>query len=323
MYEEFYKLKSRPFQLSPDIKYFFGSREHRRALAYLQYGITQEEGFIVITGEIGTGKTTLVQAMFNELETDNLVTAQLVTTQLEGDELLHMVASAFGIDCHGLSKAGVLQKINEFLHECSRQGKRALLVVDEVQNMPFRSLEELRMLSNYQIGGKALLQTFLIGQHQFLDTLYSKDMEQLYQRVIAAHHLKPLAEDEIQGYIECRLKQAGWKGEPVFEDDAYRGIFQYTNGVPRRVNVFCDRLLLYGYLEGLDKFGAAAVKSVSDEFIDEISHHHIRQEKEPGQDILDQRLAVLEERIIKLEDTFQMERIRLRRAISQLKKSEK
>lgn len=251
MYESFYNLSAKPFALNPDPRFFFGSRGHKRAQSYLQYGLTQGEGFIVITGDVGTGKTLLVRNLFAGLAKENIIAAQLVTTQLGADDMLRMVAASYGLAHEGLGKATLLKNLETFLITRAREGKRVLLVIDEAQNLPLSSLEELRMLSNFQLSGKVLLQSFLLGQAEFKDTLRSPQMEQLRQRVIAAYHLNPLGEDETQAYIEHRLSLVGWTTDPVISDEAYSVIHKYTSGVPRLINQLCDRLLLFGYLEEL------------------------------------------------------------------------
>lgn len=251
MYESFYNLSAKPFALNPDPRFFFGSRGHKRAQSYLQYGLTQGEGFIVITGDVGTGKTLLVRNLFAGLAKENIIAAQLVTTQLGADDMLRMVAASYGLAHEGLGKATLLKNLETFLITRAREGKRVLLVIDEAQNLPLSSLEELRMLSNFQLSGKVLLQSFLLGQAEFKDTLRSPQMEQLRQRVIAAYHLNPLGEDETKAYIEHRLSLVGWTTDPVISDEAYAAIHKYTSGVPRLINQLCDRLLLFGYLEEL------------------------------------------------------------------------
>lgn len=249
MYESFYGLSAKPFQLSPDPRFFYGSKGHKRAAAYLDYGLSLGEGFIVITGEVGAGKTTLVRSMLKKLESENVVAAQLVTTQLDADDTLRMVGASFGLECEGISKSSLLKKIEGFLQAAQRQGKRALLLVDEAQNLTPRAIEELRMLSNFQSGDKPLLQSFLLGQPEFRKTLQSEDMQQLRQRVIASYHLGPMEALETRAYIEHRLKTANWLGDPAFDDDAFDAIFTFTGGIPRRINTLCDRLLLFGFLE--------------------------------------------------------------------------
>ena len=189
MYRSFYGFRVKPFQLKPDPNFFFGSKGHKRAMAYLEYGLSQGEGFIVITGEVGAGKTTLVRNLFRKLDSEKILAAQIVNTDLDSDDTLRMVAAAFGLPYENPSKASLLIGLEQFFRQCDQQGKRALLVVDEAQNLSPRTVEELRMLSNFQTDDKPLLQTFLLGQPEFRKTLLSGDMQQLRQRVTATYHL--------------------------------------------------------------------------------------------------------------------------------------
>ncbi len=271
MYESFYNLSAKPFRLSPDSGFFYPSRGHKRALAYLRYGLSQGEGFVVITGDPGTGKTTLAQILLKEMDQRHLVVAHLTTTQLEADEMLRMVSASFGLRYEGMDKAGLLKTLEAFLLNRARERKRALLVVDEAQNLPARSLEELRMLSNLQVGGKALLQTFLLGQPQFRQMLEHPDLEQLRQRVIANYHLSALAPDECRSYVESRLKQVGWQNDPSFTEQAFDTIYEYAEGIPRRINMLCDRLLLFSFLEEQHEVNDAILRQVTDELGQEVS----------------------------------------------------
>lgn len=269
MYEDFYGLGSKPFQLNPDPSFYFGSKQHRRAKAYLEYGVQRNEGFIVITGEVGAGKTTIVRGLLASLDPAKVVAANLVTTQLDAEDTLRLVGSAFGVRVKDLSKADVLMALEAFLVNQASQGKRCLLIVDEAQNLTPRAVEELRMLSNFQFGQQALLQTFLIGQPEFRLILQSPGMQQLRQRVIATCHIGPLDLDEMRGYIEHRLKCAGSSGRPTFDADAFETIFKASGGIPRRVNLICDRLLLLGFLGSKDAFGSDDVNEVVSEIHDE------------------------------------------------------
>lgn len=265
MYTSYYGFSAKPFQLTPDPRFFFGSSGHKRALAYLRYGLSQSEGFIVITGGIGTGKTTLAKSLFKELDAERVIAAQLSTTQLEADDLLRLVVAAFGLPYEQSSKASLIQQFETFLRQCAQAGRRVLLVVDEAQNLPPRSLEELRMLTNFQISDTPLLQSFLLGQEGFRTTLAAPEMEQLRQRVIASCHLNPLSERETRDYIEHRLHIVGWTGTPQFLDEAYTAVYRHTRGIPRRINIFCDRLLLYGCLEEMQTFSETVVAKVVQE----------------------------------------------------------
>ncbi|PRC93531.1 XrtA/PEP-CTERM system-associated ATPase [Solimicrobium silvestre] len=262
MYETFYGFNAKPFQLKPDPRFFFGSKGHNRAMAYLEYGISQGEGFIVITGEIGAGKTTLMRNLFCELKSENIVAAQIVNTHVGSDDILRLVAAAFGLEYENATKATLLHRVEQFLKQCDRQGKRALLVVDEAQNLTPRAVEELRMLSNFYTEDKSLLQTFLLGQPEFRRVLLSEDMEQLLQRVIASYHLGPLDIGETQSYIEHRLQTVGWKGNPTISTEAFSAIYSYTGGIPRKINSLCDRMFLMGYIEELQAFDESEVNQV-------------------------------------------------------------
>ncbi len=250
MYEAFYGLSSKPFQLSPDPTFYFGSKQHRRAKAYLDYGVLRNDGFIVITGEIGAGKTTLLRGLLDSLNRSNVVIGNLVTTQLDAEDTLRMVGAAFGVRVKDLPKSELLMTLEAFFVSQVSQGKRCLLVVDEAQNLSARAVEELRMLSNFQFGNQSLLQTFLVGQPEFRNILQRPEMEQFRQRVAATCHIGPLDEDETKGYIEHRLKCAGSNGKPTFDVEAFSAIFRATNGIPRRINTLCDRLLLLGFMAG-------------------------------------------------------------------------
>ncbi len=269
MYESFYGLTSKPFQLNPDPSFYFASKQHRRAMAYLEYGLNQNEGFIVVTGEIGAGKTTIVRGLLNDLDSEKVVAAQLVSTQLDAEDVLRMVAAAFGVGTKNVGKSELLLALEAFLVDVTRQGKRCLLIVDEAQNLTQRAVEELRMLSNFQFGTQALLQSFLIGQPEFRKIMQSPQMQQLRQRVIAACHIGPMDQDETQAYIEHRLKCAGSKGSPRFDAGAFEALFEASGGVPRRINSHCDRLLLSGFLNGKSDFTRADVENVAQEIKEE------------------------------------------------------
>jgi general secretion pathway protein A len=263
MYDKFYGFSGRPFQLTPDPDYYFESLTHRKALSYLGYGLAQGEGFIVITGDVGAGKSTLVAHLMKTIDRARLTAATIVTSQLDGADLVGMAAESFGIDTRGLDKPATLKAIENFLHAEARAGRRSLLIVDEAQNLSVEALEELRMLSNFQLGSLALLQIFLLGQPEFRDMMKtSPDLEQLRQRVIATHHLDPMLPDEVRPYVEHRLTRAGWTGRPSLSNDAIDALYDETSGVPRKINAVMNRVLLMGSVEQVDAFDAALVSAV-------------------------------------------------------------
>ena len=263
MYEEFYGFTGRPFQLTPDPEFYFESATHRKALSYLGYGLAQGEGFIVVTGEVGAGKSTLVAHLMQTIDRRRLTAAQIVTSALDGPELVHVAAQAFGVPVAGQDKASALGAIELFLQNEARAGRRCLLVVDEAQNLSAEALEELRMLSNFQLGSHPLLQTLLLGQPEFREMLAGSDaVEQLRQRVIANHHLEAMEPDEVAAYVEHRLGKVGWQGNPAIEREVFAGLAAATGGIPRRINQVMARLLLLGAIEKHERIDGAMLDTV-------------------------------------------------------------
>ncbi|MGB7374485.1 XrtA/PEP-CTERM system-associated ATPase [Pontixanthobacter sp.] len=263
MFDDFYGLTGRPFQLTPDPNFYFESATHRKALSYLGYGMAQSEGFIVITGEVGAGKSTLAAHLMQKIDRDQMTVGQVVTSNLDGDELVHIVAQSFGLEVAGHDKATALGAIENFLHEEAREGRRTLLVVDESQNLSVEALEELRMLSNFQLGSHPLLQLLLLGQPEFKKVLAEHtELEQLRQRVIAAHHLDSMEPGELEPYIKHRLECVGWTGNPDFDQRVFAGLYEATGGIPRRVNQVVTRLLLLGAVEQRTRIDNAMLSAV-------------------------------------------------------------
>jgi putative secretion ATPase (PEP-CTERM system associated) len=270
MFHDFYGLTGKPFQLTPDPAFYFRSITHRKALSYLGYGLAQGEGFIVVTGEVGAGKSTLVAHLMGTLDPQRLTVGQIVTSKLDEEEIVHVVAQSFGLEVEGHDKASALGAIEGFLHDQARAGKRSLLVVDESQNLSVSALEELRMLSNFQLGNHPLLQTLLLGQPEFRVTLQSSpDLEQLRQRVIAAHHLEPMEKGEIEPYIVHRLRKVGWDGNPAFDQRVFTELYEASGGIPRRINQIANRLMLLGAVEERTRIDSAMLKAVLDEMAGE------------------------------------------------------
>ena len=269
MYEEYFSLSGQPFKLNPDPRFFFGSRSHNKAMAYLHYGLRQAEGFIVITGEIGAGKSMLISHLLDQLDRSRIAAAHLLTPNLRPEDLLSHILSAFRVEAAGDGKTAPLEAFEDFLFDQLNHGRRVLLIVDEAQNLPRETLEELRILSNMDYDGTPLFQVFLVGQPDFRPKLAGPNMEQLRQRIIASYHLEPLSNDETKEYIEHRLAVVGWKDDPVFTENAFVSIYEETDGVPRKVNKLCNRILLYCSLEEIHEINQAVVRSVSADMAEE------------------------------------------------------
>lgn len=264
MYEEFYGLSVLPFQLTPDHRFFFGSDVHKKAMAHLEFGLSQGEGFIVITGEIGSGKTTLIRHLLAQMDgASNFVAANMTSTKLEGDGIVRMAAISFGINAGERDKASILHDLEEHLVQIHKRGARAVLIVDEAQNLSISALEELRMFANFQFGSSAVLQVIMVGQPEFRTTIGMQQFDQLRQRILASFHIGPISEPETRNYVTHRLLAAGWRDDPHITDAAFKEIYAYSGGVPRRINTLCGRILLFGFIEERHNIDAEDVYRVA------------------------------------------------------------
>ncbi len=262
MYDHFYNLKAEPFRLSPDHRFCFNHQSYAKAKAYMQYAFQRAEGFVMVTGRPGTGKSTLVNDLVDTLSSTGAIVAKLVSTQLEAADLLRMVAHAFGQETETLDKATILQRLDKFLISRHSDGRRALLIIDEAQDLSSSALEELRLLTNLQLNSQPLLQIFLLGQEELRDLVQGPGMEQVHQRLVAACHLEQLKEDETKAYILHRLEQVGWQGDPAISNAIYPIIYRFSAGIPRRINQVCSRLFLHGSVEGSHQLSVQDVKVV-------------------------------------------------------------
>ena len=268
MYERFYHLTATPFRLTPDPKFCFSHSGYAEARAYLQYAFALGEGFIILTGRPGAGKTTLIESFLKELEASNVATASIAPANLETTDLLRSVAFVYDIQAEGLDKATLLRRITQYFSTLMHRGRRVLLVIDEAQGLSHSALEELRLLADLQEGARPLLQIFLVGQEKLRSLMREPNMEQLQQRVIGTYRLGPMGLAETKNYIQHRLCRAGWTGDPELTGAAILAIFQYSGGVPRHINKMCTRLLLYGFLQSqhiLDKEDVVCVARELDE----------------------------------------------------------
>ncbi len=249
MYNNFYRLRVNPFHLAPDPRFCFNHRNHKKSHACMLHALEQGDGILVVTGQAGTGKTMLVRNFLTQLEPENVLTATLVTTQLQPDDLLRMVSYSFGLNAAGLDKATILHRLEQSLARERNAGRRTLLIIDEAQNLTTHALEELRLLTNMESCSRPLLQIFLVGQERLLELIHTPHMEQLNQRIGASCYMKPLNLMETHLYLEHRLRCAGWRGDPHLTNAAIVLIQRTSQGLPRYINKICDRLLLHGSIE--------------------------------------------------------------------------
>jgi general secretion pathway protein A len=246
MYLELFKLHELPFRLSPDPQFLYLSKQHARAKAYMESTIWFTDGFVVITGEIGAGKTTLIETFLRELQTDAVV-AQINQTQLSPTAFLQTVLVQFGFSPFNMKKPEVLATLNQFLVEQHVNGRKVLLIVDEAQNLSHRVLEEIRLLSGIETTKEKALRIILAGQPELSDKLNSPELVQLTQRVRLRFHLTALTKTETTAYIDHRLEVAGSQGRRIFAEDTYPTIYKYTGGVPRLINTLCDTCLMAAF----------------------------------------------------------------------------
>lgn len=258
MYLAFYGLREAPFSPTPDPRFLFQSARHREALAQLVYGVRERKGFIVLTGEVGTGKTTLLRSLLERLDAATPV-AYVHNPALGVDELLEYVLHDWGVKAVGDSRARRLIALNEFLIEEHRQGRAPVLVIDEAQNLPVEALEAIRMLSNFETADRKLIQILLVGQPELRQTLARPELRQLRQRIALRCHLGPLTPEETRLYIRHRLRVAGAADVGIFSDGAVQRIVDYTGGVPRLINIVCDHCLLAGYADSKRRVDARMV----------------------------------------------------------------
>jgi general secretion pathway protein A len=254
MYLELFKLHELPFRLSPDPQFLYLSKQHARAKAYMESTIWFTDGFVVITGEIGAGKTTLIETFLRELQSDAIV-AQINQTQLSPTAFLQSVLVQFGFSPFNMKKPEVLATLNQFLTEQYSNGRKVLLIIDEAQNLSNRVLEEVRMLSGVETTKEKVLRIILAGQPELNDKLNSPEMVQLTQRVRLRFHLTALTKAETTAYIDHRLEVAGSQGRRIFAEDTYATIYKYTGGVPRLVNTLCDTCLMAAFGKDKDTVG--------------------------------------------------------------------
>ena len=265
MYEQFYGLTERPFSLLPDPDFLYLSPQHKLARAYLEYGLTQRLGFVVLTGEIGTGKTTLINALIQSLGKDTLA-ATVYDPSLEVLEFFNIIASAFNMDKTFESKGQFIIHFRQFLQKARERKQKVLLIIDEAQAVEAELLEEIRLLSNLEQEHIRLLNIFFVGQNEFVDILQEYRNRALRQRITIRYHIEQLTLDETEAYIRHRLGVSGTKA-PIFSSDAMDEIFAFSGGYPRLINIICDHALLSGYVQELDTIHANTIRECREELL--------------------------------------------------------
>jgi len=262
VYEEFYGLAHAPFEMTPDPNMLYLGETHREGLATLLYAVKSGKGFLVLTGEVGTGKTTLLHALLSQLDSDT-PSAFLFNPRLEPLDFFRLVFEELGIEAKCRNKAEYLLALNEYLIDTMRRGRRALLIIDEAQNLSPDLLEEVRMLSNLETSTSKLIQIMLVGQPELGEMLDRPDLRQLKQRVGLRHHLSPFDARELDQYINERLRLAGHVGKDIFKRSARKELLSCTGGIPRLINVVCDGALLAGYAKGQSALGGDVIRGVA------------------------------------------------------------
>ncbi len=269
MYESYYHLSANPFRLTPDPQFCYSHSGYQEAHAYLQYAFELGEGFILLTGRPGAGKTTLVESFLQALARQGVVAARIAVTDFDAADLLRAVAYQFDIPAEGLDKATLVRTIQKYFSAKVQAGHQVLLVIDEAQRLSHASLEELRMLADMQVGVKPLLQIFLVGQESLRSLMREPDMEQLQQRVVGTCRLKSLDVMETRAYVEHRLCRANWRGDPELSGGAVFAVYEYSKGVPRHINKLCTRLLLQGYMDNKHHLNQDDVHRIASELGEE------------------------------------------------------
>ena len=309
MIEAYYGFRVAPFRLMPDPQFFFPSGTHARALAFLEYGLEHGEGHVVLTGDVGVGKSMVIAHLLQRIERSRLQVVALSTSNLGPLDALRRIATLLGVTSMAEDKAGAIDAIEQYLQQLALDERRALIIVDEAQCLPTSTLDELRMLANLGVHGRYPLQCFFVGQSEFRATLQTAELAPLRQRVIAAHHLEPLGPNEVADYVEHRLRIAGWRGRPILADDLFPRLHEASAGVPRVVNALLGRLLLFGALDQLDRLDAESLATV----LADLDRESIgpRRASEPranlgfGSDGADEfRIATLEARVAELEEAL-------------------
>ena len=266
MYKRFFGLRENPFNVNPDPRYLFLTKETHEALAALTYGIQNRKGFLLLTGEVGTGKTTLLNQLLDWLKDQGTATAFVFNSQLDVQQLFDFIMADFGIPCESREKSQMIMKLYQWLLDRYRNGRTSVLIIDEAQNLSLEVLEEVRLLTNLETANEKLLQIVLSGQPELEEKLREPQLRQLKQRITLRCKTQPLSREEIAGYIAERLRIGGASGTSVFSDEAVAAIFRYSQGIPRIINLLCEHSLINAFVEQEHSVPARIVEEVAQEF---------------------------------------------------------
>jgi general secretion pathway protein A len=266
MYKNFFGLKEHPFNANPDPRYLFLTREIQEALAGLAYGIKNRKGFILLTGEVGTGKTTLLNRLLDWLHMEGVATAYIFNSRVDVSQLFDLMMADFGIPCERRDKSYVLMRLNQWLLQRYRDRKTSVLIVDEAQNLSLEVLEEIRLLTNFETANEKLLQIVLAGQPELDEKLRDPRLRQLRQRITMRCRTQPLSMQELSGYIAERLRIGGANGTPIFSPEAIESIYKYSRGIPRVANLLCEHSLIGAFVDQVRPVPARLVEDAAREF---------------------------------------------------------
>lgn len=296
MYTDFFGLSDKPFELLPNPRFLYLSKCHRKALSYLQYGIQERAGFTLLTGEVGSGKTTLIRDIINKISAE-MTLAMVFNTRVDGRQLISMINDDFGLEVEGKDKVELLKDLNDFLlYECG-QSRRPIIIVDEAQNLSEETLEELRLLSNLESDELKMVQIVLVGQPELKSIIARPSLRQLRQRISVSCHLSPLNQTETQEYIFHRLNTVGGAGKIQFAEGVFETIFHHSSGVPRLINLLCDFVLLSAFVEESHEINLQMVQDAISEL--SFEQHAVQENQSPSHleaDSFNLRLAQIENR---------------------------
>jgi general secretion pathway protein A len=261
MYEEFFALKTKPFELVPNPDFLYLSRSHKKAITYLEYGIKEKVGFILLTGEIGSGKTTILRNLIKNLN-DEVSLSKIFNTRVNFEQLLAMINEDFGLEAAGKDKITLIRELNDFLVDQYARQRQCILIIDEAQNLSLDLLEEVRLLSNLETDRHKLLQIIMVGQPELRKMLTRTELQQLRQRISISCHIQPLSTVEVRAYIYHRLETAGNREAILFSDETVEMVCRFSKGIPRLINIICDYLMLAAYVEGVRELNIELVREV-------------------------------------------------------------